>query len=60
VYDLTGRKVCSLAESVLGAGQHSIEWDGRNSNGESVSAGLYLCRIQSGGISETTGLCLLR
>lgn len=60
VYDLTGRKVCFLAESVLGAGQHSIEWDGRNSNGESVSAGLYLCRIQSGGVSETTGLCLLR
>ena len=27
---------------------------------ETVSAGLYLCRIQSGGFSETFGLCLLR
>ncbi len=60
VYDLAGRKVCSLAETVLGAGQYSYAWDGRNQYGESVSAGLYLCRIQSSSISETTGLCLLR
>ena len=60
VYDLSGRIIRTLENSELGAGQHSIVWDGRRKNGEPVSAGLYLCRIQSGGISETTGLCLLR
>ncbi len=60
VYDLSGRIVRTLENSELGTGQHSIVWDGRRENGEVVSAGLYLCRIQSGGISETTGLCLLR
>ncbi|MCK5117515.1 MAG: PQQ-binding-like beta-propeller repeat protein [Candidatus Aegiribacteria sp.] len=60
VYDLSGRIVRTLENSELGAGHHSIVWDGRKENGEVVSAGLYLCRIQSAGISETTGLCLLR
>jgi hypothetical protein len=60
VYDLSGRIVRTLENSELGTGQHSIAWDGRKENGEVVSAGLYVCRIQSGGIIETTGLCLLR
>ncbi len=60
VYDLSGRIVCSLADSELGAGQHSYVWDVRSQNGEYVSSGLYMCRIQSGEISETTRLCLLR
>ena len=60
VYDLSGRIVRTLENSELGTGQHSIVWDGRGENGEVVSAGLYLCRIQSGGVSETTGMCLLR
>ena len=60
VYDLSGRIVSVLESAELTAGEHSIQWDGRKQNGEPVSAGLYLCRIQSGGISETTGLCLLR
>ena len=60
VYDLSGRIVRTLENSELGTGQHSILWDGRRENGEPVSAGLYLCIIRSGEISETTGLCLLR
>ena len=60
VYDLSGRMVRALENSELGVGQYSIVWDGKRENGEPVSAGLYFCRIQSGGISETTGLCLLR
>ncbi|MCD4847668.1 MAG: PQQ-binding-like beta-propeller repeat protein [Candidatus Aegiribacteria sp.] len=60
VYELSGRMIRTLENSELGVGQHSIVWDGRRENGEAVSAGLYLCKIQSGEISETIGLCLLR
>jgi len=60
VYDLSGRIVSTLENSELAAGEHSVQWDGRSQNGEPVSAGLYFCRIQSGSITETTGLCLLR
>ncbi len=60
VYDLSGRIVSTLESSELAAGAHTVNWDGRSQNGEPVSAGLYFCRIQSGSITETTGLCLLR
>ncbi|MCK5130794.1 MAG: T9SS type A sorting domain-containing protein [Candidatus Sabulitectum sp.] len=60
LYDLSGRIVTTLENSELESGQYSIIWDGRRENGEPASAGIYLCRIQSCGISETIGLCLLR
>ena len=60
VYDLSGRIVSTLESSELATGEHSVQWNGRRQNGEPVSAGLYFCRIQSGSITETTGLCLLR
>ncbi len=60
VYDLSGRIVFAFLDSALQAGNHSVQWNGINQNGEAVSAGLYLCRIQSGGASETTGMCLLK
>ncbi|MCD4707829.1 MAG: T9SS type A sorting domain-containing protein, partial [Candidatus Sabulitectum sp.] len=60
MFNLAGRAVSTLMNSELPAGEHSVQWDGTNLNGKPVSAGLYLCRIQSGGVTETTGLCLLR
>lgn len=60
VYDLSGRIVTTLTDTELVEGQHTILWNGIGNNGQAVSAGIYICRIQSGGISETTGLCLLR
>ena len=60
VFDLSGRMVSVLESAELTAGEHSIQWNGSSQNGEPVSAGLYFCRIQSGSITETTGLCLLR
>jgi len=60
VYDLSGRIVTTLTDTELVEGQHTILWNGIGNNGQAVSAGIYICRIQSAGISETTGLCLLR
>jgi outer membrane protein assembly factor BamB len=60
IYDLAGRCVTDLLSTDLSSGSHNIQWDGRDDSGEAVSSGLYLCRIQSGGVTETTGLCLLR
>ncbi|MCD4706554.1 MAG: PQQ-binding-like beta-propeller repeat protein [Candidatus Sabulitectum sp.] len=60
IFDLSGRSVCTLIDSELSQGTHSIEWNGCFQTGAKASAGLYLCRIQSEGADETTGLCLLR
>ncbi|MCD4706430.1 MAG: hypothetical protein K8S62_01680 [Candidatus Sabulitectum sp.] len=60
IFDIEGRSVATLLDSELFQGEHSVSWDGCRQSGDKVSAGLYLCRIESGGVIETTGLCLLR
>lgn len=60
IYDLTGREVNRLVNSEFSAGTHIVEWNGFNQAGETVSKGLYICRIESAGVIETVGLCLLR
>jgi hypothetical protein len=42
VFDVTGRRIASLT----GAGG-SVSWDGRNTNGVSVSRGIYFARVIS-------------
>ncbi len=46
VLDARGRRVATLLDGVMGAGSHSLHWDGRDRNG-TVSAGLYFLRISS-------------
>jgi outer membrane protein assembly factor BamB len=60
VYDLSGRAVRVICDSRLARGEHSIGWDGSAEDGRPLSAGLYICRIEAGGLQQTTGVCLLR
>ncbi|HCJ66061.1 MAG TPA: hypothetical protein DHV62_01720, partial [Elusimicrobia bacterium] len=53
IYDLIGdlvwEKKISAGESPGGvAGPNEVEWDGRNGNGEYVSAGGYICLLKVG------------
>jgi hypothetical protein len=53
VFDLAGRRVrVLLDERSLTAGTHDVIWDGRDGAGHLVPAGVYLCRLESGGRSE--------
>jgi len=60
IFDLAGREVATLLNEEMVMGVHSVDWNGRRLSGEVVSSGLYLCRIESGGVVETTGLCIFR
>jgi outer membrane protein assembly factor BamB len=60
VFDLTGRLVVDLSDPHALQGPNTLHWDGSGDNGEIVPAGLYICRIESRGVIETTGLCVLR
>ena len=48
VFDLTGRRVRTLASGVLEAGTHSLEWDHRDDQGRAVHPGLYASRLIAG------------
>jgi predicted outer membrane repeat protein len=49
IYDATGRRIRELAAGALPPGVHSVRWDGTNQAGARVAAGIYYCRLTSGG-----------
>ncbi len=41
VYNLLGRRITTLADQEFAAGEHSITWEGRDTNGRTVASGSY-------------------
>ncbi len=60
VYDVTGRKVRTLISGNLPAGAHSAVWDGKDERGKTVSSGMYLSRLESGKVSHTVKMLLMK
>jgi hypothetical protein len=47
IYDLSGREIITLVESKQTAGQHSVNWNGRDKFGHSVTSGLYTYTLKT-------------
>lgn len=47
VYDLQGRLIRELVREYLTPGHHRVTWNGTDRTGESVSSGMYFCRLQT-------------
>ncbi len=60
LYDITGRRVATLANGALSAGAHVLAWDGRGSNGARLAPGVYLARLATAGGERTRRLTLLQ
>lgn len=60
VYNVLGQKVRTLADGHHRAGSVRIVWDGRDAGGDEVSAGLYFCRLERGGLARTMKMVLLK
>jgi hypothetical protein len=60
VYDIRGRCVRMLIDSDLEPGSHKIHWNGQNSNGESVSSGIYLYTLKTGEGTFTRKMTVLK
>jgi hypothetical protein len=60
VYDNQGRFIRSLLNNTMHTGKHEISWDGRNNQGESVSAGVYYYRLHTAGFNLTKKMTLIR
>lgn len=59
IYNVAGQLVREYQE-FMNAGYHSITWDGTGSNGEKVSSGVYLYKLQIGEFSEVRKMTLLK
>lgn len=61
VFDVSGRVVRDLGETVVGPGSHALEWDGRSDVGSPVGTGIYFFRIEAtNGFQGTTKLLVAR
>ena len=60
IYDILGREVKTLINSIQDPGYKSIQWNATNNAGQPVSAGLYLYTIQAGKFRQTKKMVLLK
>ncbi len=60
VHDASGRVVASLADGLLAAGRHDLQWSGRDDAGRRVSAGVYFVRLESRAGIRSSKIAVLR
>ena len=57
---MLGQKVRTLAEGTINAGTHTVQWNGIDDMGISVSTGIYLYRLTSGSKSVTKKMAFMK
>lgn len=60
IYNSLGRKVRTLARGTRPAGAHTVIWDARSDDGQSVPSGTYLYRLTAGDRVESKTMTLLK
>jgi hypothetical protein len=60
VYNVRGQLVRQLIDSPLGRGRREVVWDGADGSGRQVPAGVYLVRLETGEVSRTQKVAVVR
>lgn len=60
VYDITGRKIVTLVNTHCESGWHEVLWDGMDSHGRPVSAGVYLYRLETPTLDNAGKMILMK
>lgn len=60
IYDAAGREVAVLVDRDEAAGPHVVRWDGTDSRGVRLPAGVYFGRLRLGGREEASKIVLTR
>jgi len=60
VFNALGRKVTTLVDGPLSAGNYVVDWDGTNDIGETVATGVYLYRLSTDLSTTTRKMVLLK
>ena len=60
IYDMTGRLVATLVEANLGEGVHTVDWNGMDSSGSMVSAGVYIYALETSDMIMTKKMILMK
>ncbi|MGQ9561478.1 MAG: T9SS type A sorting domain-containing protein [Candidatus Oleimicrobiaceae bacterium] len=60
VYNLMGQEVMRLVDKVEAAGMHAVRWLGRDALGRKLASGVYIYRLEAGGLVASRKLALAR
>ena len=60
IFNVQGRKVRTLIEAPMAAGEHTIQWDGRSESGNRVASGVYMYRLQAGEFTDSKKMTLVK
>ncbi|MFC1552591.1 FlgD immunoglobulin-like domain containing protein, partial [Candidatus Latescibacterota bacterium] len=60
IYDIRGAVIRTLVNEAGIPGVHSVVWDGIDNNGNVVSSGIYIYRLQVGKLTKSNRMLLLR
>ncbi|MCH7674893.1 T9SS type A sorting domain-containing protein, partial [candidate division KSB1 bacterium] len=60
IFNLLGQKVITLVDAKQVAGEHSIQWNGKNEAGNLVSSGVYLYRLKAENFVEMRKMMFIR
>jgi len=60
IYNMVGQLVTTLVNQKQLAGKYSIQWEGRDHQGNLVSSGIYFYQMKAGNFSQTRKMILVR
>ena len=60
VYDIAGRRIATLVDGALAAGDHVVTWNGRGDDGQLQPSGVYYARLTGAGRQDSTPLMLVK
>ncbi len=60
VFNILGQQVAILVDDVQNAGNYTVAWDGRTSDGTSAATGIYFHRINAGDFIQSKKMLLLK
>ena len=58
--NMTGRLVATLVEGNLSEGVHTVDWNGMDSSGSMVSAGVYIYALETSDMIMTKKMILMK
>lgn len=59
VFNVLGQRLATLVNAERSAGAHTAQWDGTDSAGRAMGAGVYIYRLSSGGVAESQRMVLV-
>ena len=60
VHDVAGRRIATLLDGPVDAGERRVEWTGRDDAGRHVASGIYFYKLEADGMVLSRRMALLK